>query len=399
MSFRNTFTSLSINGWQGAGGSGTGPYVQAQTLASPTANPFDDFGWSISMDDSGTYLVVGARRDTLSPANGAAYIFQRNGATWTQTQKLTGGLAANNASFGSSVAISGNGNYIVIGADNDIYDVGYGNARGGSAYVYSYNSGSYSFQQRLNSGYPIGINIIRFGSSVALNYDGSHLAIGATGGSPPGPTTGGGAFAFTRTGSTWTLDQALIAPPSSVSGSQVGSSICIDGPGNKIIVGAQSANVSATRSGAAYLYSRSGTSWGLAQTFTGATANTYLGASTSISNNASILAVATYFGGTNYIYTGPAYSLSQTLLGGGQKSNISASGTSLVGGFENSGIGNVNTSGANLVFEYQQTLRPIGASNSTAVTSTTSSADGQWLALSAAGNGALAGQVYIYTNT
>ena len=48
---------------------------------------------------------------------GSAYIFKRNGSTWTQQQKLTASDGANEDYFGISVSLYGD--YALIGAYGD----------------------------------------------------------------------------------------------------------------------------------------------------------------------------------------------------------------------------------------------------------------------------------------
>ncbi len=66
----------------------------------------DRFGLSVSID--GELAIVGARRDDdAGTSSGSAYIFQRNGASWTEEAKLTASDAAEADVFGFSVSIDG----------------------------------------------------------------------------------------------------------------------------------------------------------------------------------------------------------------------------------------------------------------------------------------------------
>ena len=61
--------------------------------------------------------MVGAHRqdDRFEYFQGAAYVFVRSGATWTQQQELTASDGAANDDFGWSVAVSGG--MVLVGAD------------------------------------------------------------------------------------------------------------------------------------------------------------------------------------------------------------------------------------------------------------------------------------------
>ena len=63
---------------------------------------------------------------------GAAWVFTRSGATWTQQgEKLTGGGEVGAGHFGLSVALSSDGNTALIGGFNDNNEVG-------AAWVFEY---------------------------------------------------------------------------------------------------------------------------------------------------------------------------------------------------------------------------------------------------------------------
>ena len=65
----------------------------------------DYFGYSVSI--SGDYKIVGAHYDDDGgSASGSAYIFVRDGTSWSQQAKLVADDAAANDSFGYSLPIS-----------------------------------------------------------------------------------------------------------------------------------------------------------------------------------------------------------------------------------------------------------------------------------------------------
>ena len=74
-----------------------------QKLTASDAAALDILGSSVAID--GDTLVVGAPGETNGGnARGAVYVYQRVGASWTQTAKLT---ATDGANLGTSVAIDG----------------------------------------------------------------------------------------------------------------------------------------------------------------------------------------------------------------------------------------------------------------------------------------------------
>ena len=105
-------------------------YLKASNTGgpSPGQSSGDLFGRSVAV--SGNTLVVGAsledsnatgvngnQSDNSAQSSGAAYIFVRNGATWSQQAYLKASNADAYDSFGYSVAISGD--TVVVGAINE----------------------------------------------------------------------------------------------------------------------------------------------------------------------------------------------------------------------------------------------------------------------------------------
>ncbi len=101
-------------------------WTQQAKLTADDGAPNDHFGISVSA--SGHYVVVGAFHD--NDYSGAAYVFKRDGTSWTQQAKLTADDGAPGDAFGSSVSMSGN--YAIVGAYGDD-DNG---SASGSAYIY-----------------------------------------------------------------------------------------------------------------------------------------------------------------------------------------------------------------------------------------------------------------------
>ena len=85
--------------------------MQAKLLASDGSEE-DLFGEALSIFEE--YAIIGA---PTNGSEGSAYIFKREGESWSQKTKLTGRAGAHRNSFGESVAIEGD--YAVVGANGD----------------------------------------------------------------------------------------------------------------------------------------------------------------------------------------------------------------------------------------------------------------------------------------
>ena len=120
-------------------------WTQQQELAPSDGAIGTYFGQSVAV--SGTTALIGAPgRDTNNPNEGAVYVFVQSGGTWTQRQELTAADANQDDELGFSVALSGT--MAVIGAPfKTIGD----NSRQGAAYVFEENGGTWTQQQELTA--------------------------------------------------------------------------------------------------------------------------------------------------------------------------------------------------------------------------------------------------------
>lgn len=123
----------------------------------------------------------------------------------------------------------------------------------------------------------------QFGSGIALSADGMTLAVSAQGEASAArgidgdqnddSAAGAGAvYVFTRIGTTWT-QQAYLKASNAEAGDRFGGHICLSADGSTLAVGAEDeasaatgvngnqADNSASRSGAVYVFARTGTSW------------------------------------------------------------------------------------------------------------------------------------------
>jgi hypothetical protein len=84
----------------------TGQWGNEQKIQAGDRQAQDEFGISVSI--SGDYAIVGAYyEDEGGTDAGAAYVFKRDGTTWSEIKKLTASDAQQNDQFGWSVAIDG----------------------------------------------------------------------------------------------------------------------------------------------------------------------------------------------------------------------------------------------------------------------------------------------------
>jgi len=223
-------------------GSGTTWTQQAKLLAADRAAS-DSFGYSVSV--SGDTALVSAHGE--SEGKGAAYVFVRSGATWTQQAKLTADDGVAGDLFGYSAAVSGD--TAVVGAYADADNGAYA----GSAFVFVRAGTTWTQQAKLlaDDGAPYDV----LGCSIAISGD--TVVVGARDDDDKGLSSGT-AFVFTRSGISWTQQAKLVAADGAGS-DKFGNSVAVSG--DTVVIGAPWDDNAAYDTGSAYTFTRSGTSW------------------------------------------------------------------------------------------------------------------------------------------
>lgn len=160
------------------------PYVEDPGTAfrAPQSTIFDYFGRSVALNSDGTILVVGSDETSLNSINngtagpGKVYVYVKSGSAWLSPQILAASDGVINDSFGESVAVSADGNTIVIGAPNT--KIG-SNERQGAVYVFrrSFPGGVWFQSKKIiaDDGTPED----SFGYSVTVSADGTTVFAGA----------------------------------------------------------------------------------------------------------------------------------------------------------------------------------------------------------------------------
>jgi hypothetical protein len=222
-------------------------WTEQQKIRGSDTTALDKFGVSVAISDDGNTAIAGAYDDSVL---GSAYIFRRSGTTWTQQQKIQASDKEYFDEFGWSVAISGNGNTAIVGARYE--DTG--GTKAGAAYIFTWSGTTWSEQQKIQASDKQAYDV--FGISVAISGDGNTVIVGADGEDTDG-TDAGAAYIFTWSGTSWSEQQKIQASDKNLY-DNFGIYVAISDNGNTAIVGAQGVSSS---TGAAYIFTRSGTSW------------------------------------------------------------------------------------------------------------------------------------------
>jgi hypothetical protein len=180
-------------------------------------------GWSVGLSSDGSTALIGGPHD--EGILGAAWVFTRSGATWSQQgAKLVGSGAVGNAAQGHGVALSSDGNTALIGGPLD-------NGNVGAAWVFTRSAGIWSQQgSRLTGSDAAGTS--EQGYNVALSGDGNTALSGGFANSPMGAT-----WVFTRTGESWSQQGPGLVGTGSVGNAGQGFGVALSRNGTTALIG------------------------------------------------------------------------------------------------------------------------------------------------------------------
>jgi hypothetical protein len=202
-------------------------------------------GTSVALSADGNTLIVGGGED--NKGMGAAWVFTRTGASWTQQGgKLVGSDAIGIASAGASVALSADGNTAIVGGPYD-------NSNTGAVWVFARASG----QWRQQGNKVVGTGAVGRagqGFSVALSADGNVMIVGGVG----DDSNTGAAWVFTRNGGLWAQQGSKLIGTGAVGVAKQGHSVALSADGNTAVIGGPYDN---SHTGAAWVYTRGGGRW------------------------------------------------------------------------------------------------------------------------------------------
>jgi hypothetical protein len=259
-------------------------YIKADHIG--TSNEGDSFGSSLALNSDGTMLAVGApyedssnvgingTADELAIYSGAVYLYTRDGTAWTSAAFVKPPTSSAYSNFGTSVALSADGNTLAVASPyessaatgiggNPVYDCSFGSAvncanSSGAVYVFARTGGAWSPAPTYIKA-PRSIEYLYFGAAIALSADGATLVAGASG--EDGAAVGingsqvydcaaapavnclygsGAAYIYSRSGSTWNAAPVYVKPTNTRQDMFFGTAVAISGDGNTVAIGAPS---------------------------------------------------------------------------------------------------------------------------------------------------------------
>lgn len=282
-------------------------WTQEAYLKPSNPDAEDNFGFRVAI--SGSVVVAGSRyessnqtsitngptasSDNSMDSSGAAYVFRRTDNTWVQEAYLKAPNAGPDDNFGIGVGIYGD--TIVVGSiyeDNDDTVITNNSlipsddnlsSNSGSAYIFRYNGSVWTMEAYLkasNAGANdyFGYQVALSDNTVVVGADGEDnnqttITHGAVISEPGIASSSGAVYVFSRSGSTWS-QEAYLKAPNAEAGDNFGYRLDISrnlvavtgrfesADDTLVLYGANaSGNNSNYRSGAVYLFERSGSIW------------------------------------------------------------------------------------------------------------------------------------------
>jgi hypothetical protein len=262
-------------------------YFKASNTEPAVVRPLgsDEFGTAVALSADGHTLAVGApiedsdatgvggdQNNDNAGASGAVYVFTRAaGGEWTQQAYLkTSNIDSTLDFFGSSLALSGDGNVLAVGTQ-----------RVNAVYVFTRSNGQWTGPTAVE---PVSADAgDGFGLSLAISRDGTRLAVGAPGEDSASQgrqghywdnsaRSSGAAYVFQWSGTEW-QQEAYIKASNAEAGDEFGHAVALSPDGATLAVGAPLEDSDATtiggnesrnaalESGAVYVFAHTGVRW------------------------------------------------------------------------------------------------------------------------------------------
>jgi len=272
-------------------------WAQQAYIKASNTGAGDDFGISVALSADGHTLAVGAsgedsgfaadQSDNSVSSAGAVYVYKFSGSAWSQQAYLKAANAGLSSRFGFVVDLSADGNRLLVGAPDDRSLASGINGTStsatqsvGGAYLFHRTGNTWTQNAYLKASASAAMD--QFGLNVSVSGDGHTLAVAALRGNGSDvPVSGAGAvYVFTDATGSW-AQQTIIQPDNAEFFDQFGAAFLSGNPrgidlsadGNMLVasapwedggsagVGGDQSDNSISRSGAAYVFRRTGSAW------------------------------------------------------------------------------------------------------------------------------------------
>ena len=268
-------------------------WTSNRAVRAPTAASGEQSGYALALSGDATTLAVGAPMNASASSgvqaddsdageassfgSGAVRVYASTDAGWSLESFIQASNAGLNDQFGSTLAISGDGDTLAVSA---VFEDGGGAgvnpgrdddaiAQSGAVYLFERRAGAWSetaYVKASNAGEPGDGDT--FGYAISLSGDGNTLAVGAPsedsasavidGDAADNASEASGAvYVFERNGGDWS-QQAYVKSSGNAPGALFGYAVALDADGDRL---AASAYDEDGGRGAVYLFARNGGAW------------------------------------------------------------------------------------------------------------------------------------------
>ena len=216
----------------------------SQTLVASDGQEGDLFGCSIAAE--GDVAIIGTCKIWYSyQSPGAAYVFERSGSTWTQTQKILPSDSHMGDGFGLNVALS-----------QDTAAITAVDLMADGVWLYVFRRGPVGFSQVAK----VGPGMAKWdGFGWDVDIDGDTIAVGA-----PWHDSTGAVFVYENSGANW--NETKLVPAGATIGDTFGASVAVEG--DTLLVGTprEEAAISPGE-GKVHVFTRGAVGWNSTATF------------------------------------------------------------------------------------------------------------------------------------
>lgn len=244
------------------------------------SSPINNEQLGSSISISGNYAIAGAQFAGPNGLSSAGAAYIFERTSTSWIQRAI--LIASDATASDyfGKSVSISGDYAIVGADGADPD---SESRAGAAYIFKKDTSGTGWTQQAKLVASDKVANDYFGASVSIS--GIDVIVGATGQDPNGLSSTGAAYVFTRSGSSWSQQAKLVASDAAFADS-FGESVSIDG--NYAVIGAyreDPGTPTLSSAGSAYVFTRYGSGWSQQAKLVAsdAAAGDYFGTSVSIS--------------------------------------------------------------------------------------------------------------------
>jgi len=213
-------------------------WVQVAKLTASDGEQVDFFGSALSIDGATAVIGAFADDDPVAHDGGSAYVFERVGGAWTETQKLVPPDLAAGDAFGAAVALSGDRLLI-----SSLRDDGPG-ANAGAVYAFERSAGAWTQVQKfqpeeINAGDEFGLKLSISGDTalIASMFDDSFT---------------GSVYVYEHQGASW-VEVGKMTDDDGAPGDRFGGATALSG--DTALVGALQDGGAAAGSGTAFVFS------------------------------------------------------------------------------------------------------------------------------------------------